>query len=84
MVTDRREAGTYSFEQSKKDIINYLEGQDKVDILKNKVASLRKEAKIEYLDNSYNPDEIQKKIKEQAEKNPDLKALTDIQPQSNK
>lgn len=84
MVTDRREAGTYSFEQSKKDIINYLEGQDKVDILKNKVASLRKEAKIEYLDNSYNPDEIQKKIKEQAEKNPDLKALTDLQPQSNK
>ena len=84
MVTDRREAGTYSFEQSKKDIINYLEGQDKVDILKNKVASLRKEAKIEYLDNSYNPDEIQKKIKEQADKNPDLKALTHIQPQSNK
>lgn len=84
MVTDRREAGTYSFEQSKKDIINYLEGQDKVDILKNKVASLRKEANIEYLDNSYNPDEIQKKIKEQAEKNPDLKALTDLQPQSNK
>lgn len=84
MVTDRREAGTYSFEQSKKDIINYLEGQDKVDILKNKVASLRKEANIEYLDNSYNPEEIQKKIKEQAEKNPDLKALTDLQPQSNK
>ena len=84
MVTDRREAGTYSFEQSKKDIINYLEGQDKVDILKNKVASLRKEANIEYLDNSYNSEEIQKKIKEQAEKNPDLKALTDLQPQSNK
>ncbi|MGM9994235.1 MAG: peptidylprolyl isomerase [Candidatus Avigastranaerophilus sp.] len=84
MVTDRKEAGTYSFEQSKKDIINYLEGQDKVDILKNKVASLRKEANIEYLDNSYNPEEIQKKIKEQAEKNPDLKALTDLQPQSNK
>jgi len=35
MVTDRSEAGTLSFEQSKKDIINYLEGQDKVDILKN-------------------------------------------------
>ena len=50
---------------SKKDIINYLESQDKVDILKNKIASLRKEAKIEYIDSSFNPDEIQKKIKEQ-------------------
>ena len=84
MVTDRKEAGTLSFEQSKKDIINYLESQDKVDILKNKIASLRKEAKIEYIDSSFNPDEIQKKIKEQAEKNPELKALAELQPQSNK
>lgn len=84
MVTDRKEAGTISFEQSKKDIINYLEGQDKVDILKNKIASLKNEAKIEYLQDEYNPDLIQKKIKEQAEKNPELKALTDLQPESNK
>lgn len=83
MVTDRKEAGTLSFEQSKKDIINYLEGQDKVDILKNKIESLRKEAKIEFIDNSYNPSEIQKKIKAQAEKNPELKELTEMQPQSN-
>ena len=78
MVTDRQEAGTLSFEQSKKDIINYLEGQDKVDILRNKIESLRKEAKIEYLDPSYNPDEIQKKIKSEADKNPELKALTTL------
>ena len=84
MVTDRKEAGTLSFEQSKKDIINYLESQDKVDILKNKLASLRKEAHIEYLDNSYNPEEIQKKIREQAEKNPELKALTQLQTQDNR
>ena len=83
MVTDRKEAGTLSFEQSKKDIINYLEGQDKVDILKNKIESLRKEAKIEFIDNNYNPSEIQKKIKAQAEKNPELKELTEMQPQSN-
>ncbi len=84
MVTDRNEAGTLSFEQSKKDIINYLENQDKVDILKNKIESLRKEAKIEFLDPTYNPEEIQKKIKEQAEKNPELKALTSLQTNSNK
>lgn len=73
MVTDRNEAGVLSFEQSKKDIINYLESQDKVDILKNKVEALRKEAKIEYYDENYNPEVIQKKIKEAAKENPQLK-----------
>lgn len=72
MVTDRAEAGTLSFDQSKKDIINYLESQDKVDILKNKIESLRKEAKIEYLDENYNPENIQKKIREAAKENPEL------------
>ena len=73
MVTDRNEAGVLSFEQSKKDIINYLESQDKVDILKNKVEALRKEAKIEYYDENYTPEVIQKKIKEAAKENPQLK-----------
>ena len=72
MVTDRSEAGTLSFEQSKKDIITYLEGQDKVDILKNKIESLRKDAKIEYVDSDFNPENIQKKIREAAKENPEL------------
>jgi len=72
MVTDRAEAGVLSFEQSKKDIINFLEGQDKVDILKNKIETLRKEAKIEYFDQEYNPENIQKKIREAARMNPEL------------
>ena len=72
MVTDRSEAGTLSFEQSKKDIINYLEGQDKVDILKNKIEALRKDAKIEYFDADFNPENIQKKIREAAKENPEL------------
>ncbi len=72
MVTDRSEAGILSFEQSKKDIINYLEGQDKVDILKNKIESLRKEAKIEYYDSDFNPENIQKKIREAAKENPEF------------
>ena len=72
MVTDRTEAGTLSFEQSKKDIINYLESQDKVDILKNKIESLRQEAKIEYLNQDYNPENIQKKIREASKNDPVL------------
>lgn len=70
-VTDRNEAGTMPFEECKQDIINYLESQDKVEILKNKIESLRKSAKIEYFDNNYNPEEIQKKIKASYEKNPE-------------
>ncbi len=69
-VTDRNEAGTMTFEQSKKDIISYLEGMDKVDIFKNKIEALRKDAKIEYFDESYNPENIQKKIKDSAKDNP--------------
>ena len=65
-VVDRKEAGTDSFEKTKKDIINYLESRDKVEILGNKIEALRKAAKIEFLDDSYNPESIQKKMKEQA------------------
>ncbi|MBQ3641485.1 peptidylprolyl isomerase [bacterium] len=72
MVTDRQEAGTLSFEESKADIINYLENQDKIGILQNKVEALRKEAKIEYLKDDYNPETIQKKIKDEASSNPEL------------
>ncbi len=71
-VTDRAEAGTYSFEQTKKDIINYLESQDKVDILKNKIEELRQNAKIEFYNEDYNPDNLQKKIKEAAKDNPQV------------
>ena len=77
MVTDRNEAGVLSFEQSKKDIINYLESLDKVDILKNKIEELRKDAKIEYYDEAYNPENIQKKIKESAKSNPDMKQFSE-------
>lgn len=84
MVTDRNEAGVLSFEQSKKDIISFLESQDKVDILKNKIESLRKEAKIEYYDENYNPEVIQKKIKEAAKENPELNQTFPEQAQADK
>ncbi len=84
MVTDRNEAGVLSFEQSKKDIINYLESMDKVDILKNKVEALRKEAKIEYYDENYNPENLQKKLKEAAKENPELQKNFADQIQNNK
>ena len=73
MVTDRAEAGVLPFEESKKDIINFLEGQDKVDILKNKIESLRKNAKIEFYNDSYNPEVIQTRIKDETTLTPEMK-----------
>ena len=70
MVTDSAEAGVLTFDQTKNDIITYLEGQDKVGILQNKIEALRKEAKIEFYDDNYNPETIQKKIKESAAQDP--------------
>ncbi len=85
MVTDRSEAGKLSFNESKKDIINYLESQDKVEILKNKIEALRKDAKIEYLNEDYNPENIQKLIKKASSDNPELqKALSQDQAQETK
>ncbi len=72
MVTDRNEAGILSFEQSKKDIVSYLESMDKVEILKKKIEELRQNAKIQYFDESYNPENIQNKIKEAAKENPEI------------
>ncbi len=74
-VTDRKEAGKYTFDQTKKEIIALLENQDKMSIFKNKIAELGKNAKIEYLNDDYNPEIIQKKIKEASKDNPELKQI---------
>ncbi len=85
MVTDRAEAGTLSFDKAKKDIINYLESMDKVEILKNKVEELKNNAHIEYYDDNYNPDVIQDKIKESVKNNPEAQNTFENQaPQENK
>lgn len=81
-VTDRKEAGKYTFEETKKEIIALLENQDKMSIFKNKIAELTKNAKIEYLDENYNPEIIQKKIKEVSKENPELKQIIEQQEQT--
>lgn len=83
MVTDRAEAGVLPFEQSKKDIINFLEGQDKVDILKNKIEALRKDAKVEFYNQNYNPEFIQKKIKDETTLTPAMKKALEKDLQKN-
>lgn len=62
VVTDRREAGTVPFEKAKADIEAYLANQKEVKILDNIVQAAKKKANIEYLDESYNPEVINKKL----------------------
>lgn len=70
LVTDRIKAGTEPLTKVKQEIKDYLENQEKVKILQTFVDSLKKNAKIEYKDPSFNPATIQKQIKEQSQKNP--------------
>ncbi len=66
LVTDRKEAGQDDFEKVKSDIILYLTNEKKVHILENFVESLKKTAKIEYVNAEYNPTDIKSALQEQA------------------
>lgn len=69
MVTDRKAAGQDSFEKVKADIMLYLENEKKVKVLENFVETLKKTAKIEYLNPEYNPTDIKATLQEYAKTN---------------
>ena len=54
-VTDRMEAGSTPYAKVKDEIKFYLETQKQIEVLKNFTAGLMKTAKIEYLNDMYNP-----------------------------
>lgn len=72
MVTDRQEAGVENFDKVKNDIKAFLANQEKVNILQRHVDKLKNEASIVFNDPDYNPEVIQKAIKEKALNNPAL------------
>ncbi len=72
MVTDRKAAGMEPFEKVKPEIKTYLENQEKVKVLQQFVESLKNNAKIQYVDPSFNPEIIQRQLMEQAKNNPAL------------
>ncbi len=78
MVTDRAVAGVEPYEKVKEEIKTYLTNSQQVEILQKYIESLRQKAQIKYLDNSYNPEVIQKDIKEASKDN---KALMESQKQ---
>lgn len=71
LVTDRMAAGQEPFEKAKTDIKNYLTNQKQLKLLDDLTESLKKNAKIEYVNPDYDPkniqDKLQKEVKQQTE-----------------
>lgn len=80
LVTDRMKSGQEPFEKVKGEIVSYLENQAQVKVLENLIESLKKQAKIEYVNPDYNPATIQEALKKQAQSNPTAKEA--IHPES--
>ena len=69
MVTDRAKAGVEPFEKVKDEIKTYLTNVEQVKVLQDYVEMLKKNASIRYIDESFNPENIQKKLKKTVEQN---------------
>ena len=71
LVTDRMEAGQEPFEKAKVEIQNYLTNQKQLKLLDDLTESLKKNAKIEFVNSEYDPkniqDKLQKEVKQQVE-----------------
>lgn len=71
LVTDRMEAGQEPFEKAKNNIKNYLTNQKQLKLIDDLTESLKKNAKIEYVNPEYDPktiqDKLQKEVKQQVE-----------------
>ena len=81
MVTDRMAAGQEPFEKVKSNIKEYLSNEKHLQNVENLVESLKKNAKIEYVNKDYNPEEIQKSVQQDIQKRtaPAVEAAKDAQ-----
>ena len=70
LVKDRIAAGVEPYEKVKGEIAAFLENQKKVEVLQKFLADAKKDAKIVYVDESINPDTIQKEIKDKVKDMP--------------
>lgn len=70
LVKDRIAAGVEPYEKVKGEIAAFLENQKKVEVLQKFLADAKKDAKIVYVDESFNPDTIQKEIKDKVKDMP--------------
>lgn len=70
LVVDRKKAGQEPFEKVKSEVISYMESQAQVKTLESLIESLKKQAKIEYVNKEYDPKTIQEALKNQAKNAP--------------
>ena len=66
-VQDRRAAGVTPYEKAKSSIKDYLTTEKQIKALDDLTAAAKKKAKIEYMDERYNPEVIQKKLSRQVD-----------------
>ncbi|MBD5401487.1 hypothetical protein HDR58_01620 [bacterium] len=65
MVTDRRAAGIMPYEKVKSDIKDFLVNEKQIEALDKLTVAAKKKVKIEYVDENFNPEVIDKKLKKQ-------------------
>ncbi|MBQ8460745.1 peptidylprolyl isomerase [bacterium] len=66
-VQDRKAAGTTPYEKAKVGIKDYLQTQKQIKALDDLTTSAKKKAKIEFMEERYNPEVIQKKLTKQVD-----------------
>ncbi len=67
IVHDRRAAGITPYEKAKDGIEDYLRTEKQIKSLDDLTAAAKKKAKIEFMDERYNPEVIQKKLTKQVD-----------------
>lgn len=72
LVTDRATAGTDPFEKVKNDIKAYLQNQKQLEHIDNLTESLKKQAKIEYVNPEYSPEAVKKDVQESIKNSAEL------------
>lgn len=66
-VKDRREAGLTPYEKAQSSIKDYLTTEKQIKVLDEMTAAAKKKAKIEFMNERYNPEVIQKKLSTQVD-----------------
>ena len=74
LVKDRSAKTTQSFKEVKNDIKAYLTQQKKLEAIRSFVKSLKDKSKIEFLDDSINPEKLKKELEEAFKKQLDFQS----------
>lgn len=73
LVKDRMKAGQQPYSKVKDEIITYIENQEQLKVLDKLIESLKKQAKIQYVNPEYNPTSIKDALKKEEKFNPNVK-----------